>query len=298
MVATVIMIIMVGLVIRITSQVLNVWNKSAGRLAANAEARIAMDFLTSDLEAAVFRNNGQQWMRVEGGAGGNLVSSGSPPYTSQTIALKFFSPVSDSDPDIAGDICGVSYRLAFQGAYIGSGAPEVYALYRMIAEPDETFNALLDTGSMVTSRQKELRGVKTGTDNSGEEVSSDVWEGIAVAAPENFLAANVVDFKVLLYATDDLGDELELNPAQHVGNYLYDYVYGGSDKGLQSAPDVGTLTAPSYADIILRVISNEAAELLSNGESWRQSGFDTADAYVTANSQVFTRRVYLATSPF
>ena len=65
MVATVIMVVLVGLVIQITSEVLKVWSRSSGKLAANAEARIAMDMITQDLETAVFRNNGQQWLRVE-----------------------------------------------------------------------------------------------------------------------------------------------------------------------------------------------------------------------------------------
>ena len=36
MVATVIMVILVGLVIQITSEVLKVWNRSSGKLSANA----------------------------------------------------------------------------------------------------------------------------------------------------------------------------------------------------------------------------------------------------------------------
>ena len=43
MVATVIMVVLTGLVIQITSEVLKVWSRSSGKLAANAEARIAMD---------------------------------------------------------------------------------------------------------------------------------------------------------------------------------------------------------------------------------------------------------------
>ncbi len=86
MVATVIMVVLVGLVIQITSEVLKVWSRSSGKLAANAEARIAMDMITQDLETAVFRNNGQQWLRVEA----PLASGGD--YTGQTVGLKLFSP--------------------------------------------------------------------------------------------------------------------------------------------------------------------------------------------------------------
>ena len=89
MVATVIMVILMGMVITITGRVLDVWAKSSGKLSANAEARIAMELLTQDLESTVFRNNGQQWLRVDGpeSVDGN--------YSSQTVALKLFSPSLD-----------------------------------------------------------------------------------------------------------------------------------------------------------------------------------------------------------
>ena len=83
MVATVIMVVLVGLVIQITSEVLKVWSRSSGKLAANAEARIAMDMITQDLETAVFRNNGQQWLRVEA-----PLSSRVADYTGQTVWLE------------------------------------------------------------------------------------------------------------------------------------------------------------------------------------------------------------------
>ena len=89
MVATVIMVVLVGLVIQITSEVLKVWTRSSGKLAANAEARIAMDLITQDLETAVFRNNGQQWLRVQGPetTGGK--------FDDDTVSLKLFSPALD-----------------------------------------------------------------------------------------------------------------------------------------------------------------------------------------------------------
>ena len=65
MVATVVMVIMVGLVVQITSEVLKVWTRSSDKLSANAQARIALDLITSDLETAVFRNNGLCWLEAK-----------------------------------------------------------------------------------------------------------------------------------------------------------------------------------------------------------------------------------------
>ena len=89
MVATVVMIVLTGLVIQITSEVLKVWNRSSGKLSANAEARIAMDLLTQDLETAVFRNNGQRWLEARQLDLGDPLTGGN----FKTTQLRLFSPV-------------------------------------------------------------------------------------------------------------------------------------------------------------------------------------------------------------
>ncbi|MGB0259146.1 MAG: PulJ/GspJ family protein, partial [Coraliomargarita sp.] len=189
MVATVIMVILVGMVITITGRVLDVWSKSSGKLSANAEARIAMELLTQDLETAVFRKNGQQWLRVDGPESiqGN--------YTSQTVALKLFTPSltrdkfeADGVTPIPGDVCAVAYRLEFQGAYDDENAPDVYALYRSIARPDDTFNDLLGTNSQPSSPQLDLVAS-----------SNTFWDAAQIVDQANYLASNIVDFQVFIY---------------------------------------------------------------------------------------------------
>ena len=167
LVATAIMVVMTGMVIQITSQVLNVWNRSSGRLSANAQARIAMELLTNDLETAVLRNNGQQWLRVEGGSDGVADVVNTAPYKSKTVALKLFSPAMDRNAELPGDLCGIAYRLEYQGSYAGDNAPNVYALYRKREDPEATFKALLDTGPAADSEQDELNGSKGDAMTSG-----------------------------------------------------------------------------------------------------------------------------------
>ena len=89
MVATVIMVILVGFFIKITTDVLKVWNRSVGKLSSSAEARIAMELITSDLENSLSRNNGQQWLRVQGPekTGGE--------FNGNSVSLKLFSAAPD-----------------------------------------------------------------------------------------------------------------------------------------------------------------------------------------------------------
>ncbi len=280
LVATVVMIILVGLVIQITVEVLKVWNRSAGKLSANAEARIALDLLTQDLETAVFRNNGKQWIRVEGpltaadSGGGN-----GGDYEGQTVALKLFSspPTPEDNSSInpeenAPGIRAIGYRLAYQEAYDGA-TERTYALYRNTVNPADTFNNLL--GSNSDEQQNELIGAG--------------WNDNDLIAEENYLAGNIVEFKILIY-TDDLGvsDLKNANNSTLVlGN---DYSYGGGG---------GDLQPPLYADIFLTIVSDEGLRLLQNIGSVQGTGgnLEKANTVVREHGEVYARRVSFLARP-
>ncbi|MEM1223796.1 MAG: prepilin-type N-terminal cleavage/methylation domain-containing protein [Verrucomicrobiota bacterium] len=280
LVATGIMVILIGMVIQITGDVLDVWNEASGKLSANAEARIAMDLLTSDLETAIFRNNDQQWLRVEGSAS---VSGG--PYDSNTVALKLFAPALDrptidgSGNAAFGDICAIAYRLEYQEAYSGSNI-NVYALYRAIEDPSTTFDELLGSPS----------------DNQSPQVilNSGFWDESSITAEENFLASNVVDFKVFIYEETGESDPNPVNADQITleltGN---DYAFGGSD---------GSTVNLLYADIILTILSDEGMDILNNIEDGFVTGYtgsksEAARQVVLEKGQTFSRRIYFLGNP-
>ncbi|WPJ97645.1 prepilin-type N-terminal cleavage/methylation domain-containing protein [Coraliomargarita algicola] len=273
MVATVIMVILVGLVIQITSEVLKVWNRSSGKLSANSEARIAMDLLTQDLETAVFRSNGQQWLRVE--------SPENPlgPYNDQTVALKLFSPALDRDDSSAGDICAIAYRLSYREAY-ENAEDEVYALYRAIARPDTTFNSLMGSSSDTDSPQLDL-------------TANSFWDKADVEIDENYLAGNIVDFKVILYEDDGTDTPNPVNWDASTGDLLAGtngaFAYGGDSAQAE------LITNPLlYAEIRLTVLSDEGLSILENLAG---SGYNHVDDVVREHGDVFIRRVNFLARP-
>jgi prepilin-type N-terminal cleavage/methylation domain-containing protein len=289
MVATAVMVILVGLVIQITNEVLKVWNRSSGKLSANSEARLAMEFLTQDLETAVFRDNGMQWLRVEG-----PVDAGDS-YVDQTVALKLFAPALDrpkyetdsngnrildgnGDPvPIPGDICGIAYRLAFKEAY--TNGPKIYALYRNIVDSKTTFNDLMGSGNQ-------------------EVLTSGEWSESTVTDDSNYLVTNIVDFKVIVYHLDNSTVPASVKPfnAEISGDAwkiisAKDYIYGGNDPALISDAQV----KPLYADIMLTMITNEGLEILQNMEAGRAgTGYDKPEDVVREHGQNFIRRIQFA----
>jgi len=285
MVAAAITIIMIGLVVQITSEVLKIWNRSAGKLSANAEARIAMELLTSDLETAVLVNNDQQWMRVE-----SEFEVGSP-LVGNTVSLKLFAPALDR-PEQPGNISAIAYRLAYARAYPGANVNS-FVLFRALEGPEETFNSLL--GPSADDPQLDL-------------LTPDFWTAGSIEEAENYLAGNIVDFKIYIYGENDAGEEIILNAGEEDedeevtyakndqdfdGELNLDYIYGGVD----SSDEV-----PTSAEIFLTVVSDEGMEILANLQAGRGgTGFEDTQAgrsdVIRQHGEVFKRRVHFQAKP-
>lgn len=260
MVATAVMIVLVGLVVQITSQVLNVWNRSSGKLAANAEARVAMQLITQDLETAVFRNNGLEWLRAEK-SDVNFLSG----YTEQTTTLKLFSPALDR-PDGPGDICAIGYLLDFRNAVTGTQTgDQTFVLYRNVVDAQTTFNSLMGSGN-----QDSLTG--------GEWSDASIVGLTPVGS--NYLCANIVQFVIDFYVEGDP------DPVANTS-----VIYGGNSATV--GPNTALPQPLAYADITLVVISDEGAKLLQNIDKIPE----TAEEVVEQHSETFTRRVNFMSRP-
>lgn len=272
MVATAIMVVLVGLVIQITSQVLNVWSRSSGRLSSLASARIAMELVTQDLETAVFRNNGMQWLRAEN------KEVEAPGGTTNTVALRLFAPALDR-PEGPGDICAISYQLQYADPITGenSGDDQLFVLYRKIIEAETTFNDLMGEGN------QEL------LDSWGDWSSGG--EGNNVGA-DDYLVSNIASFEIQFHVEDD-GDSATATKVSEDINTIF----GGTDatvgNGASSAPAEYFKRPLAFADIRLTVVSDEGAEILQNLDL---TG-NTLDGVLMEHSQVFYRRVYFPARP-
>ena len=288
MVATVVMIVLTGLVIQITSEVLKVWNRSSGKLSANAEARIAMDLLTQDMETAVFRNSGLRWLEAETKEIASVAG-----YQPQTINLLLFSPALDrplKDKDskvIPGDICAVQYELVYQNPVSGGSSraeDNMFALHRRVIDPSTTFNQIMGEGNQETFTSWDDAIVTPVVTT----LSLDPYP--APEDPQNYLAGHVANFTVEFYVIDNNGDEVIVpSPIK----------FGGT------APTVGS-SAPSlafpfaYAEISFTILSDEGTKLLQNLDANRGgTGFDFEDGegVIRQHGEVFTRRVNFLTRP-
>lgn len=272
LVASSVMVVLVGIVTYIAGSVMDTWNRSSGKLSANAEARLALEFIAQDLETAILRNNGQQWLRVEDTDPTDIGG----PYPSDSVNLKLFAPALDRQN---GDgICAIGYKLEYQPSY--AGGPNTYALYRMVVSPANTLNNYLSSSldDPATSAQGTLTGITDQAD----------WRDVTITDDANYLAGNIVEFKVLIY--DSNQTSLLPNNANVNNEISGNYIFGGSDS------NAGT-HVPFYADIILTVVTDQGMDLLNNiAQGLVPNTAANANA-VTKNGEILIRRVYFKANP-
>lgn len=318
LVATVVMVVLTGLVIQITSEVLKVWNRSSGKLAANANARVAMDLLTQDLESAVFRNNGLQWLRSE---------KATTRLNTNTVSLKLFSsaldkPNAPNGMDEAGDVCAIAYQLDRRDPVTGSREKRddgndnrLWILYRMVVPPAITFEHLL--GRKAPGASKSIQEELPSTNKSGEEsqwrdsVNSPYFYDFSYTAETHYLVSNIVSFDIDFYVEDD-GDPTTLNIVSGDGsNTSSDTRYGcglnndevnislsnGATVGPQAynwrnSPSLQQLAYRkplSYATIRLTVLSDQGAQMLQNIDRISE----TVEDVIRMHGETYIRRVNL-----
>lgn len=259
-----IMAVLILGVLTITTNVLNSWTRSNDQLISNYEARVALDIIAQDLEAAVIRRNGSYWLQVD--------YSSVSGYSTPQASLYFFSPVLTRDPDWSGDICMVAYKVDYKNPFtLVQGNMQdtntMYGLYRLVVRPESTFSFAL-------------------AEAANSELGA-VWLVPEVQAPildlNSFLSANVANFVVRALYTepDEPGVQMTPDPASGAALasfYIRDGLYVDGDK-IEGAKVVGL-------EISLTVLGNEGAN-----QARVQGNLD--DDLLNRYGAVFTRRVNL-----
>jgi len=290
-------VMIAGLCLTVLTSSLTRWNRAQGLLAAEAAARGIFDQLERDLRGAVFRDDGGVWLAVSveqtSGVSGSWVMGTKPVAASLDPAatslgdarfgvggvwLRFIT--ANSAPDLEGngtDVpVAVSYQLIRRPASLSAQSVN-YAIYRAQAGPKATFDAGYDLSAGCYN---------TPSDEIGT-AGSLVSPGYAQA-----LARNVIDFGVRFYRreTDPLTGNASLVTVFPRDNSQLEYRVASGPKA-----DAGASPAPEMVDIFVRVISDAGARQLEALESGRLTGDWWKIA--TAQSWVFTRRVWLRAAP-
>jgi hypothetical protein len=161
----------------------------------------------------------------------------------------------------------------------------------MVENPQRTLEFYLSSGfsDPTTSNQGNLvkKTASNGTDNS---VVWDDDQATGITSEANYLASNIVSFKIILYDASSVPDSVNADLTSNTMN-ANDYAFGG----VSAAGDLESTDPLLYADIILTVVTDQGIELLNNIEQGLVP--DDPGDVVIEHGRTLSRRVYFHSNP-
>lgn len=163
MVAMGITAVIVTVLVSITGVATDTWTRSRSEIRAARQAKIMLDSMAKDFESMVSRRGSNaEWLvaSIDDGAGLPRVSrdssggGSSAQVTFMTAATDRYSgQIGDDAYDKGGDVSCVSYRLSYADPINGQKDDKnsSYVFYRMLVNPDETFERLLGEEDLKTA---------------------------------------------------------------------------------------------------------------------------------------------------
>jgi hypothetical protein len=255
--------LLVVVIVQMTNSVLHLWPYGRDRVQKNMDARMALELLAQDIRAGVLRGGAMtatnppralRWLETkpETGIGPN------GGFTATNASwLMFFAVPQDRAGAPRGDVCAVSYRLGFTDPIEKGGTRKTFGLYRTIVDPQTTFTDVLGK----------------------ERLHDQFWNSRDSLLPEDYLVANVIDFAVVLIATDSTGKRYEI-PASSPASLDSALTVTNPPSGLPTSLRLVAL------DISLTIVSDQAARRL-------ERAVGDGQALVKEASTTFTKRVTL-----
>lgn len=158
MVAMAITTIIVTVLVSITGVAIDAWQRGRSEIRASRQAKAMLDTMAKDFESFVSRRgNNFEWMYAK--VMSDLPGPNANP-SSNAAELIFFTAATDrylgeigGTDDKGGDVSCVSYQLEYQDPVKG-GQDEnasTFVLYRLLVNPDETFEKLLGSENLETA---------------------------------------------------------------------------------------------------------------------------------------------------
>jgi len=314
LVAVLITLVLAGLMLTVTTSVLNIWRRSQAAHTQAVTAKQVLDLVERDLQSALYRRDSNRWLAADiidnaagltnhgwltgpglmkpanGGSlrplplpdasGANKLSDAR--FALSGLWLRFVATNVESGGSLPTVIAYQVVRRPVTGNPLATNpAPVRYSLTRSAVGNDDTFaNGYDVTASAYGS-----------TNNTPSSAMSTVYRSarnVTNPSHANVLASNVVDFGCWLYVREPTGALARIYPAA-TGDLSHQAV-GNSSATNSRFPEV--------ADVMVRILSEEGASLVEAIETGRVA---RPPAYVTdaewwwgvveANSAVFIRRV-------
>lgn len=295
-----------GVIAVLVSNISNTWTRTAGRLSADAQARIALDQITQDLEGAIYRDDGNTWMAANildttTNATGLWVNaqttSNAKPNGSNGSLLLSTPSIADARYGLAGTWLRFftmrrgSNIISTSSPLVDTISAPVAVSYQIVRRRTSAANLNLNTGYFL--HRSEVRPSSSGTSpgviesgysflptsayqvNTAGNTGSITGDPRSVLVPgsvtnlDSILADNVIDFGIRAYVRDPNGGLRLIFPADALGKPT-----GTASTRLiglisPSAPLSGLNFSqhfPVVIDVMIRVLTDEGVRQIANME--------------------------------
>lgn len=275
LIAMSITLVILLVMLTLTATVADAWKRSRGAVFSNASARVAFDRIVTDFESAYYVQSlgGAEWFRFYPDADSGLENSENDGSFAPTWAMFYTSPT-DRDVAQAGDVIGLSYRLAKQPVVGNNADYDLWALYRAFPVGYEQTDGSGGNVNPAKVTFDELLGKS--------DIHADFWAGkdAITRSPDYLLAANVLDFQIVSWIRLTDGN-LQKVPSESEVSVTSEGVT------IDGSPLTG---ARLYAvEISLTILSDSAIDHMREG-TYRGL---TVEKFLQQNSWSFTRLIRL-----
>ena len=286
--------LILSLLVGITGVSLDGWRASRNKVRTARQAKLALDQMSKDFESMVVRSgNNFEWLyaSVDGGVGDGTIPQG------DAARLAFFTGATDRyngqigvpAVDAGGDVSAVGYRLVYKDPIRNDeGDRSVFALYRVLVDPDEAFEELLGQSEL-------LSGAGVGgpfgefmerADNISNFVCENIYSlsvGFVVAYPETQGGSVITKHRRL--SVIDTSGEAAVDEFRIRGNGIV---------AQPEPPDAESIAGGSVVnvDISITVVTDSAMATIREG---RLQG-EQLDEFINKNSYRFAKTVVLPQS--
>lgn len=320
LVAVAITLVIAGLMLTVTINVLNLWRRTQGSYEKAATARQIFELFERDMQSAVHRPGTACWMAADildsvaglanhgwfpgpglmkpadGGSRRPLPDPDSNGLSSIRYArfglsglwLRFVATNVESGGSLPSVVAWQMVRRPVTGNPVASNpAPVRYALYRSVVSDGETFA----NGYDVTAG---AYGSSSNTPSSALSTAYRLPRNVTNPSHANLLASNVVDFGCWFYVRDSSGDLMRIFPENP--SDISHHAVGSSMANASRFPEV--------VDVLVRILSGEGVglvEAMERGQVIRPTHYANDAEWwwsvMEAHSSVFIRRIEIKGAP-
>jgi prepilin-type N-terminal cleavage/methylation domain-containing protein len=316
LVAMTITLVLAGLLLSVTGGTLKLWKGAQDAFTTDTEAKLVLDTLERDLQAALFRENSATWLAVDVISNPAALSNHgwrttgvTKPSTSESLNVL--------PPDLAGVAATIAdARFGLSGAWLRflttnveskgannpGGSQPTAVSYQIARRP---LSGSIATGNLATVRYTLFRSavandstLATGLDVLLAGYGSSTSGFPAARSPRSLtnpntgdaIASNVIDIGAWLYTRNSADELVRIFPTTNA-----DIVHAAANPA--DFPDV--------VDVMIRVLTEEGAKAIEAIESGagivvRPDGSTDEQwwwSVAEANSRVYVRRIQLKGGP-